>query len=129
MDKKRQKEKEYLNSLCIPGLVKEDFEMTIDGVYTIVGRGTVVTGTVTSGMCIVGENVSIQTTKGIMETVVTDIDVFNDKRCKNGAAYKTERVGLFVRGVEKEEVMVKTKVTTENKVVMEEEFIWLNELE
>ena len=42
---KKEREKEYMNRLDVPLCLKEDFELIIDDVFTIMGGGTVVTGT------------------------------------------------------------------------------------
>ena len=42
---KKEREKEYMNRLDVPLCLKEDFELIIDDVFTIMGVGTVVTGT------------------------------------------------------------------------------------
>ncbi len=41
---KKEREKEYMNRLDVPLCLKEDFELIIDDVFTIMGGGTVVTG-------------------------------------------------------------------------------------
>lgn len=52
---KKEREKEYLNKIDIRNCLKENFEMSVDDIYTILGTGTVVTGEISSGMCTVGE--------------------------------------------------------------------------
>ena len=39
---KKEREKEYMNRLDVPLCLKEDFELIIDDVFTIMGVGTVV---------------------------------------------------------------------------------------
>lgn len=41
---KKEREKEYMNRLDVPLCLKEDFELIIDDVFTIMGVGTVATG-------------------------------------------------------------------------------------
>lgn len=53
---KKEREKEYMNRLDVPLCLKEDFELIIDDVFTIMGVGTVATGNISTGMCREGEN-------------------------------------------------------------------------
>ena len=82
--------------------VDKPFLMAIEDVFTISGRGTVVTGRVERGKIKVGEEIEIvglapQTRK----TVVTGIEMFR-KTLDEGVA--GDNVGLLLRGVEKEAV-------------------------
>ena len=43
---KKEREKEYMNRLDVPLCLKEDFELIIDDVFTIMGVGTVATGNI-----------------------------------------------------------------------------------
>lgn len=45
---KKEREKEYMNRLDVPLCLKEDFELIIDDVFTIMGVGTVATGNIVS---------------------------------------------------------------------------------
>ena len=49
---KKEREKEYMNRLDVPLCLKEDFELIIDDVFTIMGVGTVATGNILIGMCL-----------------------------------------------------------------------------
>ena len=82
--------------------VDKPFLMAIEDVFTISGRGTVVTGRVERGKVKVGEEIEIvglapQTRK----TVVTGIEMFR-KTLDDGVA--GDNVGLLLRGVEKDAV-------------------------
>ena len=61
---KKEREKEYMNRLDVPLCLKEDFELIIDDVFTIMGGGTVVTGNISTGMCREGENACVYKTNG-----------------------------------------------------------------
>lgn len=68
---KKEREKEYMNRLDVPLCLKEDFELIIDDVFTIMGGGTVVTGNISTGMCREGENACVyKTNGGVLETII-----------------------------------------------------------
>lgn len=72
---KKEREKEYMNRLDVPLCLKEDFELIIDDVFTIMGVGTVATGNISTGMCREGENACVyKTNGGVLETIITTID-------------------------------------------------------
>lgn len=67
---KKEREKEYMNRLDVPLCLKEDFELIIDDVFTIMGVGTVATGNISTGMCREGENACVyKTNGGVLETI------------------------------------------------------------
>ena len=102
---KKEREKEYMNRLDVPLCLKEDFELIIDDVFTIMGVGTVATGNISTGMCREGENACVyKTNGGVLETIITTIDIHTKERKSNGCGYKTEHVGLGLRGVSKEQL-------------------------
>ncbi len=73
---KKEREKEYMNRLDVPLCLKEDFELIIDDVFTIMGVGTVATGNISTGMCREGENACVyKTNGGVLETIITTIDI------------------------------------------------------
>ncbi|HEY1692983.1 MAG TPA: elongation factor Tu [Polyangiaceae bacterium] len=82
------------------------FMMPIEGVHTIVGRGTVVTGRIERGVLAVGDTVEIIGLTGAdskpREVVCTGIQAFHKDR-KEGRA--GENVGLLLRGVDRDEVV------------------------
>ena len=77
------------------------FRMTIEDVFAIRGRGTVVTGRVESGTLHVGDTVKIETWDGVIEAVVTGIEMFR-RRVKQ--ADVGDVVGVVLRDVAKEDV-------------------------
>jgi elongation factor Tu len=98
---------ELLNAVdeFIPEPVREidkPFLMPIEDVFSITGRGTVVTGKVERGKIKIGEEVEIVgLSKEIRKTVVTGIEMFR-KTLDEGIA--GDNIGLLLRGVEKREV-------------------------
>jgi elongation factor Tu len=77
------------------------FLMPIEDVFTITGRGTVVTGRVESGMVKAGEEVEIVGIKDTMKTVATSLEMF---RKILDEAMAGDNVGVLLRGVDKEDV-------------------------
>ncbi|MCF0187631.1 MAG: hypothetical protein HUJ98_14225 [Bacteroidaceae bacterium] len=108
---KKEKEQEYMNTINIEKCMKEDFSLTVEDVFLIVGVGTVVTGTVSTGMCRVGETATIAN----YETVITTIDVHTKYRRSDGVAFATEHVGLGLRGITKEQVKIGDVVKVKNE--------------
>jgi len=77
------------------------FLMPIEDVFSISGRGTVVTGRVETGIVKVGEEVEIVGIKDTRKTVVTGVEMFR-KLLDQGQA--GDNIGALVRGVGREEV-------------------------
>jgi len=77
------------------------FLLPIEDIFSIEGRGTVVTGRVERGIIKVGEEVEIVGIHDTKKTVVTGIEMFN-KSLEQGQA--GDNAGLLLRGVKKEEV-------------------------
>jgi elongation factor Tu len=77
------------------------FLMPIEDIFTISGRGTVVTGRIERGSVNLNEEIEIIGIKPTKKTVVTGIEMFN-KLLDSGIA--GDNVGLLLRGVEKKEV-------------------------
>ncbi len=77
------------------------FLMPIEDVFSISGRGTVVTGRVETGVVKVGEEVEIVGIKDTRKTVVTGVEMFR-KLLDQGQA--GDNIGALVRGVGREEV-------------------------
>jgi elongation factor Tu len=77
------------------------FLMPIEDVFTISGRGTVVTGRVERGTIKVGEEVEIVGLTETQKTVVTGVEMFR-KLLDQGQA--GDNVGLLLRGIKREEV-------------------------
>ncbi len=81
--------------------VDKPFLMPIEDVFSISGRGTVVTGRVERGKIKVGEEVEIVGIRETRKTVVTGVEMFN-KILDEGLA--GDNIGCLLRGVEKKEV-------------------------
>jgi elongation factor Tu len=81
--------------------VDKPFLMPIEDVFTIQGRGTVVTGRVERGMLKVNDEVEIVGIKDTRKTVITGIEMFR-KSLEDARA--GDNVGLLLRGIEKDDV-------------------------
>ena len=81
--------------------IDKPFLMPIEDVFTIQGRGTVVTGRVERGVLKVNEEVEIVGLKATKKTVITGVEMF---RKTLDEARAGDNVGLLLRGVEKEDV-------------------------
>lgn len=77
------------------------FLMPIEDIFSIEGRGTVVTGRIERGIVKVGEEVEIVGIKPTTKTTVTGIEMFN-KQLQEGQA--GDNAGILLRGVKKEDV-------------------------
>ena len=77
------------------------FLMPIEDIFSIEGRGTVVTGKIERGIVKVGEEVEIVGIKDTSKTTVTGIEMFN-KNLKEGMA--GDNAGLLLRGVAKDDL-------------------------
>jgi elongation factor Tu len=88
----------------IPEPVRETdkpFLMPIEDIFSIEGRGTVVTGRIERGMVKVGEEVEIVGFRDTAKTTITGIEMFN-KQLKEGIA--GDNAGLLLRGTAKDDV-------------------------
>jgi len=81
--------------------VDKDFLMPIEDVFSISGRGTVVTGRVETGVVNVGDEVEIVGIKDTSKTTVTGVEMFR-KLLDRGEA--GDNIGALIRGVGREEV-------------------------
>jgi elongation factor Tu len=81
--------------------IDKPFLMPVEDVFTISGRGTVVTGRVERGTVKVGEEVEIVGIRPTVKTVVTGVEMFR-KILDQGQA--GDNVGLLLRGTKREEV-------------------------
>lgn len=89
----------------IPEPVRETdkpFLMPIEDIFSIEGRGTVVTGRIERGVVKVNEEVEIIGIKPTAKTVVTGIEMFN-KSLNEGRA--GDNAGILLRGTKKEDVL------------------------
>ncbi len=78
-----------------------DFLMPIEDVFSIEGRGTVVTGRIERGVVKVGEEIEIVGLKDTAKTTVTGVEMFN-KQLDQGQA--GDNAGILLRGTKKDEV-------------------------
>ncbi len=88
----------------IPEPVREmekPFAMPIEDVFSITGRGTVVTGRIEQGVLKVGDQVEIVGLRELQTTTVTGIEMFR-KLLDQGQA--GDNVGLLLRGIGKDDV-------------------------
>jgi elongation factor Tu len=98
--------KDLMNALdtYIPTPVREvdkPFLMPIEDIFSIEGRGTVVTGRIERGVVKVGEDIEIVGIKDTAKTTVTGIEMFN-KNLKEGMA--GDNAGILLRGTKKEDI-------------------------
>ena len=77
------------------------FMMAIEDVFSITGRGTVVTGRIETGVVHVGDSVEIVGLRDLQKTTVTGVEMFR-KLLDEGQA--GDNVGLLLRGTGKDEV-------------------------
>ncbi len=88
----------------IPDPVREidkPFLMPIEDIFSIEGRGTVVTGRIERGQVKINEEIEIVGLKPTQKTVVTGIEMFN-KQLDSGMA--GDNAGILLRGTKKDEV-------------------------
>jgi len=84
-----------------PRPTDKPFLMPVEDVFSISGRGTVVTGRVETGIIKVGEEVEIVGIKDTQKTVVTGVEMFR-KLLDQGEA--GDNIGALIRGVAREDV-------------------------
>ena len=88
----------------IPEPVREldkPFLMPVEDVFSIKGRGTVVTGRIERGIVKVNEEIEIVGIKDTVKTVVTGVEMFRKTLAQGQAG---DNVGILLRGVEREGV-------------------------
>ena len=88
----------------VPDPVRElekDFLMPVEDVFSIKGRGTVVTGRIERGVVKVGEEVEIVGISDTQKTTVTGVEMFK-KQLQEGQA--GDNVGILLRGLDREQV-------------------------
>jgi len=81
--------------------VDKPFLMPIEDIFSIEGRGTVVTGRIERGQIKIGEEVEIIGLRDTQKTTITGIEMFN-KSLQSGMA--GDNAGLLLRGTKKDEV-------------------------
>ncbi len=89
------------------------FLMPIEDVFSIPGRGTVVTGRVESGVVNVGEEVEIVGIRDTVKTTVTGVEMFR-KLLDHGEA--GDNIGALLRGTKKEDVERGQVLTAPGKI-------------
>ncbi len=82
--------------------VEKPFLMPIEDIFSIEGRGTVVTGKIEKGVVKIGEEIEIVGLKDTQKTVVTGIEMFN-KQLTEGMA--GDNAGILLRSVKKDDLM------------------------
>lgn len=80
--------------------IEKPFLMPVEGVFSISGRGTVVTGRIETGVVKVGEDVEVLGFGKNIKTTVTGVEMFQ-KTLDRGEA--GDNVGLLLRGLKKED--------------------------
>ncbi len=106
--------------------VDKPFMMAIEDVFSIKGRGTVVTGRVERGRLTKGEEVEIVGLRDeIMKTVVTGIEMFHKEL---DAAEAGDNAGILLRGITRDEVergmvLAKPKSITPHKKFLSEVYV------
>ena len=88
----------------IPVPVRETdkpFLMPVEDIFSIEGRGTVVTGRIERGLVKIGEDIEIVGIKPTAKTTVTGIEMFN-KQLNEGMA--GDNAGILLRGTKKEDI-------------------------
>lgn len=81
--------------------LEKPFLMPIEDIFTIEGRGTVVTGKIERGIVKVGEEIEIIGINDTQKTTVTGVEMFN-KSLQQGQA--GDNAGILLRGVKKEQL-------------------------
>jgi len=81
--------------------IDKPFIMPVEDVFTITGRGTVVTGRIEQGIVRVGEEIEIIGLKDTVKKVVTGVEMFR-KSLDQGQA--GDNAGILLRGVERKDV-------------------------
>ncbi|KAK2076142.1 hypothetical protein QBZ16_001074 [Prototheca wickerhamii] len=77
------------------------FAMPVEDVFSIQGRGTVVTGRIEQGIVKVGDEVEVVGIRGLQKTTVTGVEMFK-KQLNEGQA--GDNVGLLLRGTKRDDV-------------------------
>ena len=81
--------------------ITKPFLMPVEDIFSIEGRGTVVTGRIERGVVKVGEEIEIVGLKDTAKTTVTGIEMFN-KTLNEGMA--GDNAGILIRGIKKEDI-------------------------
>ena len=82
--------------------ITKPFLMPVEDIFSIEGRGTVVTGRIERGVIKVGEEIEIVGLKDTVKSTVTGIEMFN-KSLNEGQA--GDNAGILLRGTKKEDIL------------------------
>lgn len=96
--------KEYKEYKC------GSFSFTIDDIFTIKGRGVVVTGRIESGTIHKDDTVIIHTQKGTIQSTITGIEMFRQGLITS--ASEGDNVGLLLSGIDSTDVKPGDRVTS-----------------
>ncbi len=99
--------------------IDKPFLLPIEDIFSISGRGTVVTGRIEQGKIKVGDNVEIVGFKDTQKSTVTGVEMFN-KEMREGEA--GDNVGILIRGINKEDVLRGQVVSTPGSVTPHKKF-------
>ncbi len=77
------------------------FLMPVEDIFSIEGRGTVVTGKIERGVVKVGEDIEIVGIKDTQKTTVTGIEMFNKSLSEGQAG---DNAGILIRGIKKDDI-------------------------
>jgi elongation factor Tu len=80
---------------------EKPFLMPVEDIFSIEGRGTVVTGRIERGILKVGDEIEVVGLKDTQKTVVTGIEMFNKSLTEGMAG---DNAGILVRGLKKEDI-------------------------
>ena len=90
------------SSMATPtGASNTGFRMTVQDVFFIKGRGTVVTGTVESGTITEGAAIEVHGPSGVTQTMVQGIEMFRRTKSQANAG---DNVGILLRGLQRDQV-------------------------
>ncbi len=95
------------------------FLMPVEDIFSIEGRGTVVTGKIERGMVKVGEDIEVIGLKPTAKTTVTGIEMFN-KQLNEGIA--GDNAGILLRGLKKEDITRGQVIAKPGSVIPHTEF-------
>ena len=82
--------------------LEKPFLMPVEDVFSIKGRGTVVTGKIEQGVITIGDSIEIVGIKDTTSTTVTGVEMFH-KQLERGEA--GDNAGLLIRGIERDDVL------------------------
>jgi len=104
---------------------EKPFMMSVEDVFSIKGRGTVVTGRIDRGIIKIGEPIEIIGLRETKSTVCTGVEMFH-KQLDEGMA--GDNVGLLLRGIERDDVergqvLAKPKSITPHKKFLAEVYV------